>query len=216
MERLRAAAAAELTHEEVKPIQSDFHFFAKENAVKFRLLAEEEIRKSLNPDEQLDPMLVNTNLNSRLKMAWENLTNDQRDTYMIKEEEDRRRFMEEDEIASRHCATLTARGKSPRAADKAEKTTKNDERQESDTNPDDESSPDSKGVSPTSEENVQVDSNQQNAKLRTELTSELIESLVNSADHSPQKRPSSPIRNGDPQIESPTKKNRQSLEKQDK
>jgi hypothetical protein len=51
---------------------------------------------------------------------------------MVKEEEDRRRFMEEDEIASRHCATLTARGKSPRSSDKQDKG-KKEERQESET-----------------------------------------------------------------------------------
>jgi hypothetical protein len=61
--------------------------------------------------------------------AWEELKKEERDTYMVKEEEDRRRFMEEDEIASRHCATLTARGKSPRSSDKGNK----EERQESET-----------------------------------------------------------------------------------
>lgn len=118
VDRLRAAAAAELTHEEVKPIQSDFHFFAKENIDKYKQLAEEEVKKSLKEGEKLDPFLVNTNLNSRLLKAWEDLPKEKREQYMIKEEEDRRRFMEEDEIASRHCATLTARGKSPRTTEK--------------------------------------------------------------------------------------------------
>lgn len=118
VERLRAAAATELTTEEVKPIQTDFHFFVKEHAEKYRLLAEEEVRKSLkDASEKLDPMLVNSNLNTRLLKAWEGLTKDERDAYMVQEEKDRRRFMEDDEIASRHCATLTARGKSPRAVD---------------------------------------------------------------------------------------------------
>jgi hypothetical protein len=118
VERLRAAAATEITTEEVKPIQTDFHFFVKEHLTKYRQLAEDEVRRSLGKDpddkEPLDSMLVNTNLNSRLMKAWEDLTREQRDAYMVKEEDDRRRFMEEDEIASRHCATLTARGKSPR------------------------------------------------------------------------------------------------------
>jgi hypothetical protein len=48
--------------------------------------------------------------------AWEALPQESRDAFMVQEEDDRRRFMEEDEIANRHCATLTARGKSPRAA----------------------------------------------------------------------------------------------------
>jgi hypothetical protein len=111
VERMRAAAAAELSHDEVKPIQSDYHFFVKANLVKFKELAEQEVRKSLNPDQKIDPYILNTNLNTRLKHAWEVLSAEEREVYASKEEEDRRRFMEEDEIASRHCATLTARGK---------------------------------------------------------------------------------------------------------
>ena len=118
VERLREAAATELTTEEVKPIQTDFHFFVKENIDKYRKLAEEEVRSSLkdNEEENLDPLLVNSNLNTRLMKAWEGLAKDDRDAYMVHEEADRRRFMEDDEIASRHCATLTARGKSPKIA----------------------------------------------------------------------------------------------------
>ena len=148
VERLRAAAATEITTEEVKPIQTDFHFFAKKNMAKYRKLAEEEVRGSLKDGKPLDPFLVNTNLNTRLMKAWEGLTKEQRDAYMVQEEEDRRRFMEEDEIASRHCATLTARGKSPNttkvaaaaavvAANAAKQLQglKKEERQESDTKP---------------------------------------------------------------------------------
>jgi len=118
VERLRAAAATELTTEEVKPIQTDFHFFAKEHIEKYRKQAEEEVKSNNNSSggDDLDPLLVNSNLNTRLMKAWEDLTKEDRDAYMIKEEADRRRFMEDDEIASRHCATLTARGKSPRVA----------------------------------------------------------------------------------------------------
>jgi len=130
VERLRAAAATEITTEEVKPIQTDFHFFVREHIDKHRKLAEEEVRNGAagteagagagaeaendNPSRALDPVLVNSNLNTRLMKAWENLSKEKRDAYMIHEETDRRRFMEDDEIASRHCATLTARGKSPR------------------------------------------------------------------------------------------------------
>jgi hypothetical protein len=117
VERLRAAAATEITTEEVKPIQTDFHFFVKEHIGKYRELAEEEVRSGMeDKTEKLDPMLVNSNLNTRLMKAWEGLTKESRDAYMVQEEADRRRFMEDDEIASRHCATLTARGKSPRVA----------------------------------------------------------------------------------------------------
>jgi hypothetical protein len=129
VERLRAAAATELTQEEVRPIETDFHFFVKDNLEKYRKLAEEEMKETSNGDT-LDPYLVNSNLNSRILKAWEILVSETRDTYMQKEEEDRRRFMEEDEIASRHCATLTARGKSPRDA---EKDKKSEEIQEIDT-----------------------------------------------------------------------------------
>jgi hypothetical protein len=114
VERLRAAAATEITTDEVKPIQTDFHFFVKENVEKYRKLAEEEVRSSMKDTAgDLDPFLVNSNLNSRLLKAWEELKKEDRESYMVLEEDDRRRFMEEDEIASRHCATLTARGKSP-------------------------------------------------------------------------------------------------------
>ena len=130
VERLRAAAATELTHEEVKPIRSDFHFFVKAKADEYRKLAEEEVRKTTEGSE-LDLFLVNSNLNTRLMKAWEDLKKEERDIYVVKEEEDRRRFMEEDEIASRHCATLTARGKSPRSSEKGKK----EERQESETKP---------------------------------------------------------------------------------
>ena len=126
VERLRAAAATEINHAEVKPIRTDFHFFVLDNKEKYKRLAEDEVRKSTKSDD-LDPFLVNSNLNTRLMKAWEDLRKEERDAYMVKEEEDRIRFMEEDEIASRHCATLTARGKSPKAADKGKK----EERQES-------------------------------------------------------------------------------------
>lgn len=115
VERLRAAAATEITTEEVKPIQTDFHFFVKEHIEAHRKLAEEQVRSGMEDEsDELDPILVNTNLNTRLMKAWEALSKESRDAYMIQEEADRRRFMEDDEIASRHCATLTARGKSPR------------------------------------------------------------------------------------------------------
>lgn len=126
VERLRAAAATEITAEEVKPIQTDFHFFIKQNLENYRRLAEEEVRNSTNDNSNmnendnnrgLDPFLVNSNLNTRLMKGWEALPKESRDAFMVREEDDRRRFMEEDEIASRHCATLTARGKSPRVVE---------------------------------------------------------------------------------------------------
>jgi hypothetical protein len=137
VERLRFAAAAEITHEDVKPIRSDFHFFVMENKEKCRKLSEEEVRKSTKTEGELDAFLVNSNLNTRMMKLWEDLKSEERGSYMVKEEEDRLRFMEEDEIASRHCATLTARGKSPRSSEKQgdKEKVRKEERQESETKP---------------------------------------------------------------------------------
>jgi hypothetical protein len=95
----------------VKPMQSAFHFFVQETMDSLRQAAEKEVRKTNNG--QLDLYLVNTNLNSRLIKEWEDASQIVREAYMEKEEEDRKRFMADDEIASRHCATLTARARSP-------------------------------------------------------------------------------------------------------
>jgi len=141
VERLRAAAATEITTEEVKPIQTDFHFFVKKNIEKHLKLAEEEVRNSTknesigdgnndNKNRKLDPFLVNSNLNTRLMKVWEAIPKESRDAFMVKEEDDRRRFMEEDEIASRHCATLTARGKSPRGVDSKGQQSKQQQQQQ--------------------------------------------------------------------------------------
>ena len=106
-ERLRNTEAAELSLSEVKPIQTDFHFFVAAVRDKLRVEAEKEVSETNNG--VLDPFLVNTNLNCRLKKVWEDLSREDREEYLQKEEEDRRRFTEEDEVASRHCFTLTAR-----------------------------------------------------------------------------------------------------------
>lgn len=149
VERLRAAAAQELTTEEVRPIETDFHFFVKDNLEKYKRLAEEEVRKSTNKEiGELDPFLVNTNLNSRLLAAWEMATQETRDVYRKKEEDDRIRFMAEDEIASRHCATLTARGKSPRETTHKKK---EEQRQESDSKSPNRDSPMAKSVMPSAD-----------------------------------------------------------------
>lgn len=137
VDRLRAAAATEVTAVEVKPIRTDFHFFMMETRAEHLAAAEEEVRKTCgeSQDGKLDRLLVNTNLNTRMMKAWEDLPKEKRAVYMQKEEEDRRRFMEEDEIASRHCATLTARGKSPKSAEKTKSGEKEEGRQESETKP---------------------------------------------------------------------------------
>merc|ERR1712151_22330 len=51
---------------------------------------------------------------------WTESTQATRSAYMVKEEEDRKRFMNAEEVASQHCATLTARAKSPAFAKRGE------------------------------------------------------------------------------------------------
>jgi len=116
---------------------------------KYKTLAEEEVGKSTNKESgELDPFLVNTNLNSRLLAAWEKASQETRDVYRKKEEDDRTRFMAEDEIASRHCATLTARGKSPRETAQKKK---EEQRQESDSKSPNRDSPAAKSVMPSTD-----------------------------------------------------------------
>lgn len=167
---------------------------------------EEEVRKSLKADEQLDPLLVNSNLNTRLKTAWEHLTNDERDAFMVKEEADRRRFMEEDEVASRHCATLTARGKSPRTP---QNPSKHEERQECETvpvtTPDRESSPKievEEKAAGEHEDKASTMDETVHAQSGLQIKSETM------AVESPQKRSSPPAENEEEKLESPTKRNR--------
>ncbi len=121
---------------QVKPIETDFHFFAKEMSVALRPAAEAEVQASLKTFERsMSPVdllcLINTNLNSRIIKAWEDLTPVKRAEYLTKEENDRRRFMTDDNVASRHCATLTARNKSPRA-DNSSKNTSNSNKESRD------------------------------------------------------------------------------------
>lgn len=118
LERMKAAAAAEQSLAEVKPIQTDFHFFVRDRREKLLAAAEAEVDKSLKGQSpelitKHRTHLINSNLNCRLLKAWEDLPRDEREEYFKKEEDDRQRFMEEDEVAGRHCFTLTARIKSP-------------------------------------------------------------------------------------------------------
>jgi hypothetical protein len=115
--RLREAAERELTN--VTPIRTAFHFFVAENVDEVRLDATKEVQRIVQERRPhadaaaVDPYLLNSNLNSRLMKRWEDLAITQRDAYYSKEEDDRERFQQEDEVAARHCATLTARLKSP-------------------------------------------------------------------------------------------------------
>jgi len=97
----------------VSPMRSDFHFFAADQKDKCLASAKAVAQKGStcgNPQA----LEVFTALNEQIMELWEGQTGVTRSSYMSKEEEDRRRFMQEDEIAGRHCATLTARSKSPR------------------------------------------------------------------------------------------------------
>ena len=104
--------------EEVAPIQTDFHFFALQWKDQLLREAEQEVDNSLKDyDDDYKAKhrsyLVNSNLNCRLMKKWEDFTMEEREDFFQKEEDDRRRFMAEDEVISRHCFTLTARARSP-------------------------------------------------------------------------------------------------------
>lgn len=89
----------------VKPMRSDFHFYAQDHKNHILHTLESEMDVS-------DPVELMSELNERLLKRWEDETTKVRSLYMAKEEEDRTRFMNEEEIESRHCATMTSRPKS--------------------------------------------------------------------------------------------------------
>lgn len=70
---------------------------------------------SSNDNHNVHPYLLFSNMNERLIAQWEELPQSKRAEYLVKEEEDRRRFQSAEEVASQHCATLTARARSPQA-----------------------------------------------------------------------------------------------------
>ena len=113
-EREREEEAMEQVLKSVKPIQTDYHLFIEEEKKKLAELVAK--------DGGDDPYLRNSNLNYRLKAAWEKLDSSQRAIYLKREELDRKRFMEEEEIANRHCATLTARNSTPTSRKKSQST----------------------------------------------------------------------------------------------
>jgi hypothetical protein len=118
LDRLKAAAVIELGLSEVKPIQSDFHFFVHKYKYKLLPLAIAEVDKKLEGKstefvQKHRTFLIHSNLNCRIMKAWEDLPRVEREEYFKAEEDDRQRFMEEDEVVSRHCFTLTARIRSP-------------------------------------------------------------------------------------------------------
>ena len=88
----------------VHPMKSDFYFFASENKdEQMAKVKEEQVKDDNSAFHSLSA------LNERILKKWEHASQKDRTWYKSKEETDRYRFMSEDEIASRHCATLTSR-----------------------------------------------------------------------------------------------------------
>jgi len=121
--KITDATEEDILSSNVDPMRSSYHFYALElkethiNASRDLVLRQMEKVSDVSTynSENIDPYLVTTALNERLMRCWENESSITRNIYLSKEEEDRQRFMTEDEIAGRHCATLTARAKSPKA-----------------------------------------------------------------------------------------------------
>jgi len=111
LERIRSQ-----TEIKVAPIRTDFHFFVDDVDESVR----EEAENECGEQHKEDLFLLYSNMNARLIQKLKVLPRARRAVYMAKEEQDRLRFQNDDEIASRHCATLTARAKSPRDDDETD------------------------------------------------------------------------------------------------
>ena len=104
----------------VDPMKQDFHFYAMDNYEQVKQICESQLAKSiangsiLQKDKENQLHLLTTLINTRLLQNWEAAPTSTREAYLKKEEADRKRFMSEEEVASRHCATLTARKRSPK------------------------------------------------------------------------------------------------------
>jgi hypothetical protein len=86
----------------VSPMRTNFHFFVDDVQEAVRTEAQDEYKGDVD-------FLLYSNMNARFIKKWHELPASAHEAYMGKEEEDRIRFQNDDEIASRHCATLTAR-----------------------------------------------------------------------------------------------------------
>jgi hypothetical protein len=91
---------------DVDPMRQDFYFYLRDHKDAIMEEARKRVSSVLDSPDQL---LLLTYVNERIKSSWELEPKEVRDKYRVIEEADRARFMQEDEIASRHCATLTAR-----------------------------------------------------------------------------------------------------------
>jgi len=106
----------------VEPMRQDFHFYVDDKKDTLLAEARRAVREALKDKvegkgySELDSFLVMSRLNQLLMSSWDSEAATARRQYMEKEEADRKRFQADDEVASRHCATLTARSRSPKTA----------------------------------------------------------------------------------------------------
>ncbi|KAL9183763.1 hypothetical protein ACHAXT_004619 [Thalassiosira profunda] len=98
----------------VDPMRQDFHFYAADRCDEVRGECEARLRSSGDVPKEKELYLLTTLLNARLVKDWEMAPESTRTAYLKREEADRKRFLSEEEVASRHCATLTARRRSPK------------------------------------------------------------------------------------------------------
>ena len=115
-------------------MRPDFHFFVQDHKEKLIDECKAELpliyhRLRIPSPAETDATLLFSHINERLIALWESTPQSQRQAYMLQEEEDRKRFMNAEEVASQHCATLTARVKSP--AFSLEKTKKDEHEKKS-------------------------------------------------------------------------------------
>lgn len=102
----------------VPPMRPDFHFFVQDHKEAIIQEAKADLpmiyrRLRMPLPTDIDSSLLFSHINERLIALWESTPPSARQTYILQEEEDRKRFMNAEEVASQHCATLTARVKSP-------------------------------------------------------------------------------------------------------
>jgi len=117
------------------PMKSDFHFFGSLNIDPMRDASSRIVQKHYNKSSLVksedmteqqqnsggfnESYLLHSHLNEQLMKKWERkivVSYKLHDEYLVLEEGDRVRFMNDDFVLGRHCNTLTARSKSPRHA----------------------------------------------------------------------------------------------------
>lgn len=101
---------------QVEPMKQDFHYYAIDHYDDAMRQCRQQLDENGPPptDKSKELFLLTTLLNARLIQNWEAAPPATRTEYLKREEADRKRFMSEEEVASRHCATLTARRRSPK------------------------------------------------------------------------------------------------------